>query len=32
MSPQAGRLVPDAVHIEGVESDLASHVSPQIAP
>src|SRR6202167_4648244 len=32
MSPKPWRLMPDAVHVEGVESDLASHVSPQIAP
>jgi hypothetical protein len=31
MRPQAGRLVPDAIHVEGVEPDLARH-RRQIAP
>ena len=31
MRPQAGRLVPDAVHVEGVEMDLPGH-RVQIAP
>jgi hypothetical protein len=32
MRPQAGRLMPDAVHVEGVEPDFACHGNPQIAP
>src|ERR1700722_16921375 len=32
MRPQAGRLMPDAVHVEGVEPDFARHRNSQIAP
>ena len=32
MGSEPGRLMPDAVHVEGVEPDFADHGRPQIAP